>query len=356
VRVGEANGYGGGVWTRGSDANDPRYWNFEIGHINGWIKDGNAFDGQPNSGNAPLRLPDTWRKTVSLGGSYWRDIIGLFPYFNGYQGQYWVASANMNIDSPFSAVDIPGDYATGTMFSKEFSISNNYISYLVSGFSAAKLCRVGLLVLDDGTIQKTYSYQGWETRLVGNKPVRFPVTRSVALPTYSIEGKNYVAYYFGTRSITDILNGANVNINDLLSKDALESDVFTRQHFQLPPNLQGKKARIAIIDMDEKGHINVDDIRFENTLSPPIQVPQPALPLWGFVDMHTHPATQHGFGKELFWGQNDGNPALALGSCNCIHNFVIPPFDGSCGQQNFFRNKVVDEIAVSYTHLRAHET
>lgn len=66
--------------------------------------------------------------------------------------------------------------------------------------------------------------------------------------------------------------------------------------------------------------------------------------LKGYVDMHTHPASQWGFGEQLFFGENDGNPAVALGSCNCAHNFVAPPFDGNCGQQNMYRNSMVDKI------------
>lgn len=66
--------------------------------------------------------------------------------------------------------------------------------------------------------------------------------------------------------------------------------------------------------------------------------------LTGWVDMHTHPASQWGFGEQLFYGQNDGDPSKALGSCGCYHNFVAPPFDGSCGQQNMYRNSMVDKI------------
>ena len=75
-------------------------------------------------------------------------------------------------------------------------------------------------------------------------------------------------------------------------------------------------------------------------------------PLSGFVDMHTHPAAQLGFGKELFHGENDGNIASALGNCNCKHNYIqkIGFFEpsGYCPQQNFFRNKLVDETDKKY--------
>jgi microsomal dipeptidase-like Zn-dependent dipeptidase len=66
--------------------------------------------------------------------------------------------------------------------------------------------------------------------------------------------------------------------------------------------------------------------------------------LTGWVDMHTHPTSQWGFGEQLFYGENEGDPSKALGSCGCFHNFVVPPFDGSCGQQNMYRNSMVDKI------------
>jgi microsomal dipeptidase-like Zn-dependent dipeptidase len=80
-----------------------------------------------------------------------------------------------------------------------------------------------------------------------------------------------------------------------------------------------------------------------------LQLAKPT-PLYGFVDMHTHPVTQLAFGEQLFYGDNDGDPNVALGNCGCIHNFVAPPFDGSCGQQNMYRNKMVDQVDEEYLH------
>lgn len=340
VRADAGNGYGGSVWTRSSDSNDPRYWNFELGNINGWIKESNAFDGQPNAENARLRLPETWSRSVPLGGSYWRNLVAMFPYFNGYQGRYWVSSLNLSANDTYTSEEVPGESPVGRLFSKEFTISTRYISYLVSGISPRKLCSIQLLLLDDGSIQKEYSYQGFEYRLVGNDRIRVPVTRKATLPTYSIDGKNYVAYYSGTVSILDVLRNQEVDINNLIAKDALTSDFFTRQHFAIPAGLQGKKARIAVIDADDEGHINVDDIRFENTLSPQVSTPQPALPLWGFVDMHTHPLSNLAFGTELFYGAPYGNINQALENCNGYHGGP-GLFDNRQG--NEFRRNLVDQ-------------
>ena len=48
-----------------------------------------------------------------------------------------------------------------------------------------------------------------------------------------------------------------------------------------------------------------------------------SAPLKGWVDMHTHPASQDAFGGEYFYGWNDGNPAASLGECICYHDY--PP-------------------------------
>ncbi|HLF83840.1 MAG TPA: hypothetical protein VI837_06680, partial [Blastocatellia bacterium] len=94
--------------------------------------------------------------------------------------------------------------------------------------------------------------------------------------------------------------------------------------------------------------------------APVSATPSPAAPvnttpkLYGFVDMHTHPVSQLGFGEQLFFGDNDGDPNIALGSCNCVHNFLVPPFSGSCGSQNLYRNKMVDSIDTANLIASAH--
>src|SRR5215213_5101192 len=77
-------------------------------------------------------------------------------------------------------------------------------------------------------------------------------------------------------------------------------------------------------------------------------------PLTGFVDMHTHPVSQLGFGEQLFYGDNDGLIDVALGSCNCVHNFVVPLFPDSCGSQNLYRNQMVDSVDAANLISPAH--
>jgi len=76
-------------------------------------------------------------------------------------------------------------------------------------------------------------------------------------------------------------------------------------------------------------------------------------PLFGFVDMHTHPVAQLGFGEQLFYGDNDGDMNTALGSCNCVHNFSLNPFE-FCFSQNLYRNQMVDKIDLENLITPAH--
>lgn len=66
--------------------------------------------------------------------------------------------------------------------------------------------------------------------------------------------------------------------------------------------------------------------------------------LYGFVDMHTHPMARWGFGEELFWGENDGNPATALGRCACFHR-GWDLFNNQCG--NTYRETIVNKTDIS---------
>ena len=80
----------------------------------------------------------------------------------------------------------------------------------------------------------------------------------------------------------------------------------------------------------------------------PSTAPKPPEPLYGFVDMHTHPVSQLGFGEQLFHGENDGDPSVALGACNCIHKTFTT---GACHSQNLYRMQMVDKTNGPHTHV-----
>ncbi len=73
-------------------------------------------------------------------------------------------------------------------------------------------------------------------------------------------------------------------------------------------------------------------------------------PLAGFVDLHTHPMARWAFGSELFWGDVDGDPAVALGECRCFHR-GWDAFANSCG--NIYREQMVNAIEA---HNASHHT
>lgn len=102
-------------------------------------------------------------------------------------------------------------------------------------------------------------------------------------------------------------------------------------------NLLGQPARVVIEDDAGEG-IVVDDI-YDATLAPIVRPP----PVWGFVDTHSHPVTQFGFGRHVFVGSNDGE--CALKSCEAEHGK-----NGDGGQAGF----LIGFVEPSFNRLVGH--
>lgn len=296
--------------TANGDANN---WNFEMGDLRGWLKEGNAFDSQPTYGNIGFnRSGIPWGSNVSLGGDYWRDLTPQNEWHNGRQGNYWIGTSDNHSTSQIPYTSLQGDAPTGKLFSQEFRLNSKYVSFLMGGKSTSNgLCKVELLCFDDGSIQKTTSVLiGTDVSRYG---IRIPIFQTITLPTRNIGGQSYIVVQ-SISSTAIVPTGATSDLNN---------SFFIRKYFQPADSLINKRARIAIIDDDVNGHINVDDIRFENELSPsPVDNTQ--TPLWGFVDMHTHPMSHLGFGRKIMHGQPDNpsdqtNIGAALGNCNATH-------------------------------------
>ncbi len=112
-----------------------------------------------------------------------------------------------------------------------------------------------------------------------------------------------------------------------------------------------KVCRLRITDNSTAGHIIVDEINVTYTgqvgsdpvpLDPVIPT---SKPIWGTIDMHTHPMSYLGMGGKLMHGKLDGNPAEALGNCNCTHGGWGT--DNTCG--NYLRAEIVNMIDEYYT-------
>ncbi len=103
---------------------------FEKGTLENWSSEGNAFKLQPTKGDNPT---ERGRSDGSKNqGAYW---IGTFEAYTGKSGQ---------------AGDVQGDVPTGRLSSKEFTISHNFINFIVG---AGSHLETSVRLLVDG---KTY--------------------------------------------------------------------------------------------------------------------------------------------------------------------------------------------------------
>lgn len=116
-----------------------------------------------------------------------------------------------------------------------------------------------------------------------------------------------------------------------ITSDGINNDHFVRKEFDLSqqtinesPSLTGKKLRIRIVDESTEGYIYIDDFKISNLPGNPAVVYPQQKPLWGFVDMHTHPMSHLGFGRKIMHGTPD-NPVnqtdihSSIGNCNENH-------------------------------------
>jgi microsomal dipeptidase-like Zn-dependent dipeptidase len=327
---------------------------FETGDLSGWTKTGTAFDNQPTYGDIGIirnKKMQNWAKTVPLGGDYWKDIaLPDEPWNNGRQGNYWVGTSdNHPRPSDSYAARIDNHARTGTLISPTFYLCDRkYISFLLSGSSG----RVELLVLQDGTLdmKKISIPVKYGERRVGD--IVIPLFRWEDPPKVEIEGQTYYV---------------------IIQEAAGGSDFFHRSYFEIPEYISKNLARLRFVD-DNKGYINIDDIRFHTTKSaiPATPVDPTKTPLWGFVDMHAHPMTHVAFGGKLIHGAPDvgivlprdhdcnkdreaSSAGAALTHCNATHGGPnLNPFHlyNLCGDE--IRKKVIEEYEKSNHAQSAH--
>jgi microsomal dipeptidase-like Zn-dependent dipeptidase len=215
---------------------------FEQG-LTGWTKTGNAFDGQPLTGNVVLT---TAAAGVPLGGDYWKSL----PYPVGQHGSGWIGTA-------LSATGgAPDEAPTGTLASDDFTLSpdSRYLSFLVGAGGKVAEERIELEVRaatpDEAAAIEALRPQPW--------------------PEGVGRDGDYVPYYVATGD--------------------------TREDLQwrvqpIPPALDGKRARIRVVDQSSTGHINVDYILMTAEQPPPFYGE-----VWGFGEFHAHPLQNHAFG------------------------------------------------------------
>ncbi len=305
-------------------------FNFEKGKsaLEDWAREGTAFNNQPAYGhNVVIRremdnAQNPFRIKIILGGDYWKDLS--LPV--GHKGKYWIGSYENRSDSsqPFGRTQ--GNVPTGTLLSPEFTISKDYISFLIGGTNDMANARVELI------------YEGQPENDTD------PKKKDEKNPGHiSIPGQNTIA------------------LLKLFQATGKGSSVMRRTWWDVKA-LKGKKARIKITDNTATGYINVDDFIFQDTAPPAtdvaigskIKVKQVFqkdgnyydwdFPLWGAIDTHTHPASHIGFGNRLFHGEPVGTINKALTDCEISHGAdIFRTLTSSSGERisgNIIRNAV----------------
>jgi hypothetical protein len=268
-------------------------WDFELG-LTAWVPSGTAFNNQPMIGNAISIQQNTVISSQirsTIGGDYWSGTTLAI----GQKGQAWVGTAIP--DNPSAG----GDSLTGTLRSKTFIVNQAFVTFLIGGGQ------------DDANLR-----------------VEFLVAGSPGLPgDIVVNGQPYVIVLHETGNGDEALRRAWFNVSQYV----------------------GQRAVLRIVDNSTTGHLNVDDFEFQPaspvdtsislgtnrfasvTLLKPGTYIDWNAPLWGFADMHAHPASYLGFGGRVMHGQIDGDPTNALNDCNCDHGGW--GLDNTCG--DYFR-------------------
>lgn len=85
--------------------------------------------------------------------------------------------------------------------------------------------------------------------------------------------------------------------------------------------LRGMEGRILISDSSTNNGLFVDDFQLTPNITP-LPTPAAAGPVWGFADLHAHPAAHLGFGGKLYHGSPEGPINSALDNCEADHGFM----------------------------------
>lgn len=264
-------------------------WTFAT--LNGWDKSapdaaGNAFTGQPST---IIRIPFYTTPVVPnmpLGGTYWSNI----------EDQFFSTHTRITNTALINTARPGGDKwaradetKTGTLTSKPFFVCSNKINFHIGG-----------------------------TQDAANAKVEVFKKATAALP-------GDIGFSDGSYRLVQSATGHN---NDI-----------TRQVSVAVPEIYSVY-RIRITDNNSAGHILVGNINFDEKATNQGNPPNPEIaaqkPIWGVIDMHTHPMSYLGMGGKLMHGKLDGDPRVALGNCNETH--------GGWGLDNMKGNYIRAEV------------
>jgi microsomal dipeptidase-like Zn-dependent dipeptidase len=273
-------------------------FSYSLNDVSGWIlgegaATGHAFAGQPSTithipfYNSPVIPP------MPLGGSYWRELERDYHSVNTKTTGGYINTARPGTD-PWSR---PDETKRGTLFSPPFFVCFEKMTFKIAGTEDAANIKFEILQEVTSTTPGAIPFSDGYYKVISNHT-----------------GHN-----------NDIVRMIVVNMREQLHK----------------------RCRFRIIDNSVAGHIIIDDIdkNFTGAISSGPRPADPVLPstskpVFGAIDMHTHPMSYLGMGGKLMHGRLDGDPATALGNCNCSHGGWGA--DNTCG--NYFRAEIVNLI------------
>jgi microsomal dipeptidase-like Zn-dependent dipeptidase len=252
-------------------------WSFAT--LNGWdISEGSAsnhaFSGQPSGVNIIPFYTTPVIPNMPLGGSYWQGLEDKFFSFRATASPQYINTARPGINR----WALPDETKLGVLISKPFLLCSERVNYRIGGTNDPARIKVELLQ-------------------------KIPVTEAGAV-TLADGFYRIITPSVSTGHNHDVTRGVAVN---------MATAKYT-------------VCRFRITDNSTTGHILVSGINFENRptivteaipANPLAAFPQ--KPIWGAIDMHTHPTAHMGMGGKLMHGGIDGDPAVELRNCNEIH-------------------------------------
>ncbi|QBD83377.1 peptidase M19 [Ktedonosporobacter rubrisoli] len=240
----------------------PLHLDFASGDLTFWTPEGEAFRQQPVRGDKFL-ASQVRPGLIALGGDYWDG-----PYPVGHLGDYWISTE---------------DHLTGTLTSDDFLLEPRFpwFSCLLGGTHEPHSCSIALLIKATPANSAALASSYPRVQLCGR-------------------GDYYQVFE------------ASGHGSELMRRVAFNAASF-----------EGEQACIHVVDNTTSGHINVDDFQLTTekpeTLAEELGAGDPAAPVWGFADMHSHPMSHLAFGGVIFWGQSDGPIEKALPWCTPAH-------------------------------------
>jgi len=232
---------------------------FEHG-LDGWTRTGTAFDNQPTYQE---NVNGSRVHAVTLGGTYWTDIA--FPI--GVRGDYWIGTFDNRPSARAPRGQTQGEAPTGTLTSGKFKLPRDaaFLSFLIGGGNDVKALRIELLLATE--------------------------------PRYT-------------------------PIAGIEARTGLGSELLRRDWWSLARLDKTADYAVRITDASARGHINIDDLRFEPADPSTARIDgHPALlrttiegraawvdydaRLWGAADLHTHLMSHLSMGGKLMHGAPD---------------------------------------------------